>query len=105
MLHFAPSRGSFQRRDPHARGVVPWMQKLRIPLVGVEGYQRFPLDKPVLGQNIALRERLRTGRFCLLRFCFPGSFNFIFPKLSSEPDFLTCGMDYILFRPDMTLRG
>ena len=36
------------------RGRVPWMQKLRGPLVGAQCYQRFPLSKPVVGQNIAL---------------------------------------------------
>ena len=25
-----------------------------LPLVGAQGYQRFPLSKPVVGQNIAL---------------------------------------------------
>ena len=33
---------------------VPRMQKLRAPLVGTQGYQRFPLSKPVEGLNIAL---------------------------------------------------
>ena len=33
---------------------VPQMHKLRIPLVGAQGYQRFPLSKPVVGQNIAV---------------------------------------------------
>ena len=37
---------------PH--GGVQWMQKLRTPLVGAQGYQRFLLSKPVVGQNIAL---------------------------------------------------
>ena len=30
------------------------MQKLKDPLVGAQGYQRFPLSKPVIGQIIAL---------------------------------------------------
>ena len=30
------------------------MQKLRAPLVGSEGCQRFPFSKPVVGQSIAL---------------------------------------------------
>ena len=36
------------------RGGLPQMQKLRAPLVGAQGYQKFPLSKPVVGQNIAL---------------------------------------------------
>ena len=30
------------------------MQKLRALLVGAQGYHKFPLSKPVVGQNIAL---------------------------------------------------
>ena len=36
------------------RDGVPRMQKLRTPLVAAQGYQRFPLSRPVVGQNIAL---------------------------------------------------
>ena len=35
--------------EPH--GGVPRMQKLRASLVGAQGYQRFLLSKPVVGQN------------------------------------------------------
>ena len=30
------------------------MQKLKVHLVGAQGYQKFPLSKPVVGQSIAL---------------------------------------------------
>jgi hypothetical protein len=33
---------------------VPRMKKLRAPLMRAQGYQRFPLSKPAVGQNIAL---------------------------------------------------
>ena len=35
-------------------GGVPRMQKLNVPLLGAQGYETFPLSKPVVGQNIAL---------------------------------------------------
>ena len=35
-------------------GGVTQMQKLRALLVGAQGYHKFPLSKPVVGQNIAL---------------------------------------------------
>ena len=34
------------------RGGVPRMQKLKAPLMGAQGYQRFPLSKHVVDQNI-----------------------------------------------------
>ena len=36
------------------RGGVPRMQKLSAPLMGAQGYQRFPLSKPVVRRNIAV---------------------------------------------------
>ena len=36
------------------RGGVTQTKKLRAPLVGAQGYQSFPLSKPVAGQHIAL---------------------------------------------------
>ena len=44
-----------------------------------QGYQRFPLSKPRVGQNIALHAENagRTSTF-LVKFCLPDSFNFIF---------------------------
>ena len=46
-----------------ANDELPRMQKLRIPLMGPHGYQRFPLSKPVVGQNIALHAE-PAGRTC-----------------------------------------
>ena len=40
--------------DTKARGGEPRMQKLSASLVRAQGYQRFPLFKPVVGRNIAL---------------------------------------------------
>ena len=34
------------------RGRVPWMQKLKAPLVGTQGYQRFPLSKFVVSPDV-----------------------------------------------------
>ena len=39
---------------PSPLGGVPWMQKLKALVVAAQGYQRFPLSKPVVGQNIAV---------------------------------------------------
>ena len=57
--------------------------EIKDPLVGAQGYQRFSVSKPVLGQSIALHA---------------GSFNFIYSKflqsstvecvLSSESEFV-----------------
>ena len=35
-------------------GGVPQMQKSKAPLLGAQGYLRFPLSKLVLGKNITL---------------------------------------------------
>ena len=66
-------------------------------LVGTHGYHRFPLSKPVVGQNIALHAAPAYRTSTLPGFCLPGSFNFIFSTflqsstmacaLASESDF------------------
>ena len=100
---FQPFSPSFDLHH-HSRGGVPWMQKLRTPLVGALGYQSFSLCKPVVRQNIALHAS----------FAFPFHRTSFFPKLlwssnsgmseTLNPNF-TCGSSYVLFHPDMTLRG
>ena len=54
---------------PPSNGGVPKVPK---------GTQRYPLSKPVVGQNIALCAVSATG---LPNFCLPGSFNFIFHQM------------------------
>ena len=57
------------------------MQKVKTPLVGAQGYQMFPLSKPVVGQNIALHAVPAYGASIYIpSFCLPGLFNFIFSK-------------------------
>ena len=50
---FQPFSPSFDLHH-HSRGGVPWMQKLRTPLVGALGYKSLSLCKAVVRQNIAL---------------------------------------------------
>ena len=63
---------------------VPWMQKLRVSLVGAQGYQRFPLcnSKPQCRfediYSFACCACLQG--FYVPGFCLPGLFNFISPK-------------------------
>ena len=83
------------------------MQKLRASEVGAQGYQRFPLSKPVVGGNIALRAvpAYRASPY-LPCFYLPGSFGFISPEflqsstvecvLSSESGcLLVVGMHFV----------
>ena len=69
--------------DSWLRGWLNSLGPLRkaLPLVGAQGYQRFPLSKPVIRQNITAFCACFTLSFYLPSFCLPGSFNFIFPKL------------------------
>ena len=80
-------------------GEVPWTQKLPPPLrtrMGAQGYQRFPLSKPVAGQNIALHAT-PADRASVPSFCLPGCFAFIFPKLL-RPSTVECVIKkYYLF--------
>ena len=72
-------------------GGIQRMQKVPPPhppllLLLPQGYQRFPLSKPVVGQNIALHAAPAYRRDRKLpSFCLPGSFNFFFfsQKMSS----------------------
>ena len=48
--------------------------------VGSQGYQRFPLSKPVVGQNISFASCACLQGFFQPSVCLPGSFNFISPK-------------------------
>ena len=62
------------------RSRVPQMLKLTAPLVGAQSYQKFPLSKPVVGQDIALyAEHAYRASEYQPSICLPGSFNFIFP--------------------------
>ena len=61
---------------------VPQMQKLRAPLVGAQGYQRFPLSRPVVGLDIALDAVTAYRASTYLVVCLPGSFNFISRHIS-----------------------
>ena len=46
------------------------MQKFKTPLVGAQVYQRFPLSKPVVGQNVALRAVLACRAATYLVYAF-----------------------------------
>ena len=41
------------------------------PLVGAQGYQRLPLSKPLVGQNIALHAASAYKAFYQHSFCLP----------------------------------
>ena len=62
------------RRQLLSRGGVPRMQKLKVPLVGAQGYQRFPLSKPVVCQNIAL-DALPAYRASIPTYFMPSRLN------------------------------
>ena len=93
------------------RGGVPRMQKL-----GDQGYQRFPLSKPVVGQNIALHAvpvyRASMPTWFLPFWLIQLHFIQISPNLRRwnlfwvrESEYYLLVVGIILFRPDMTLRG
>ena len=99
-----PQGEGVQICPPHPlHGGVPWVQKWRVSLMGVQGYQRFPLFKPVVGHNIALHTvpAYRASTYLV------SAFNFIFPKflqsstvecvLSSELYFFICGRKSFCF--------
>ena len=84
------------------------MQKLRAPLVGAQGYQGFPLSKPVVGPNIALNAAPAYRAYTYLVSAFPAHSTSCSPNLqrcavecvlSSESEFVTCGRNTFLFRP------
>ena len=85
------------------RGGEPRMQKLRPPppphpvthLVGAQGYQRFPLSKPVIGQTIALHAVCAYRASTYLVSAFPAH------SISCSPNF----SNPRAFRRDVTLRG
>ena len=83
--------------------------------MGIQGYQTFPLSKPVVGRSIALHAVSVYRASDIPSFCNPGSFDFIFSKflqfstvkcvLNSESELLLVVGILFLIRPDMTLRG
>ena len=96
------------------RGGVPRTHKLRSPLVGALGYQRFPLSKPGEHQNIALHavpaDRNSTyliSSFRIIQLHFPlnllrcSTVELVINRESELYLWLQC----ILFRSDMTIRG
>ena len=96
-------------------GGVTWMQNLKVSLVGAQGYQRFPLSKPVLGQNIGLdavpayRAYIQLHTYLVSAFTahstrFSPNLQWFNVFKSSESEFYVW-QEYILFHPDMTLRG
>ena len=101
----------------HFRSVGPAMgyrrmQKTSAPLVGAQGYQMFPLSKPVVGRDIALHAVpvtwLLNPSTCLV-FAFPAhstsfTLNFFNPQRWNVYGIVNQN-EYILFRPDVTLRG
>ena len=74
------------------RAGVPRMPKLQVPLLGAQGYQRFPFSKPVVGHNIAVDAvpALLTGLLYQPGFCLPGSFNFIVSKRNAKSSTVEC---------------
>ena len=53
---------------------LPDIAEMKAPLVGAQGYHRFPFSKPVVGQSIALHAVPAYGASILV---LPGSFNFL----------------------------
>ena len=85
------------------------------PLMEAQGYQRLPLSKYVLGQNIALdavpayRAYVPTyflpSRLIQLHFFQNFSKSSTVESVLGSESGLYSWLEYILFRPDMTLRG
>ena len=82
-------------------GGVPRMQKLKVPLVGVHGYQRFPLSKPVVGQNIALGAvhayRASIYIYTYMVYAFPAHSSSFFSKSSKVECVLSSDSEFYLW--------
>ena len=98
-----PLQGEGVQICPDPRGGALRMQNLSSSLLGAQGYQRFPLSKPVAGWSIALHDVPAYMASSYLVSQVPGSPNFIFSKsstlecvLNSESAFsLVVGMRFV----------
>ena len=117
-------RGFSNLSPPHPTvvGYCAWMLKLRAPLVGAQGYQRFPISKPTCTSRseyyIALHAvpAYRASTYLASAFAahstsFPPKFfqsstiECVLLLLSSNESIFTCGRNqYILYRriPQLT---